>query len=105
MGVEIDEPRADEVAGDVEGLFRHCGRDLRLDRGDQRIADADIAPRAQVLARVEHVAAADDEIVRIARAERRGRGERAPAGAERERRRARIAQELPSRQVAHVVLP
>src|SRR6202011_6154787 len=49
------------------------------DRGDQRVANADIAPRAQVLARVDHVAAADDEVVGIAGPERRGGRQRAAA--------------------------
>jgi hypothetical protein len=46
-----------------------CG-DVRLDRFDDAIADADIAPAAELLARVEDVAALDDEVELVLRAHR-----------------------------------
>jgi hypothetical protein len=51
------------------------GRDLGLDRRDQPAADADVAPPAQVLRRVQHLPALDDEIefFRLPRARPAGR--------------------------------
>jgi hypothetical protein len=88
VGVKIGQAGANEIAVGLERLLGHRGRDFRLDCGDQRVADADVAGRAQVLARVEHVAAADDEVLGIAGSERRSGRKRAPTDAERDRRRA-----------------
>src|SRR5439155_15366565 len=49
-------------AGGVEQARRSCPRNVRLDRFDPARADADIALGAQFLARIEQLAALDDEI-------------------------------------------
>ncbi len=63
MGVEVDEARQDELASGVEHLRAARRRDLGLDGHDRGIADADVSPSPQVLAGIEHLAAADHEIV------------------------------------------
>ena len=71
VGVEVDEARQDELARGVEHLRAARRRDLGLDGGDHGVADADVPPAAQVLAGIDHLAAADDEIVGIVRPEGR----------------------------------
>src|SRR5262249_61482710 len=62
------------------------GRDIGLERLDQAIADADIAPAAQGLGGIEHLGAFDHEIELVVRSHggaggtRTGSSERACAG-------------------------
>ena len=65
--VQVDQARRHELAGGVEHAQRACGRDVGLERLDHAEADADVALAAQVLARIEHVAALDDEIELVVR--------------------------------------
>src|SRR5262249_49943374 len=72
MGVEVDEAGHDELPGGVERLrAARCG-DLRLDGGNQGIANADVASPFEVLAGIQHLAAAHDKVEGIVRSERRG---------------------------------
>jgi hypothetical protein len=80
--VQVDEAGRHQLAGGIEHAQRPLGRNLGLDRLDQPIADADVALAAQRLARIEHVAALDDEVELVAR---RHGGERRPARGERTR--------------------
>ena len=82
--MQVDQAGRDELAAGIEHAQRAGGRDVRLDRLDDTVADADVAPAAQALARVEHVAALDEEIELVVRPHG---GERASA-ARRQRERA-----------------
>jgi hypothetical protein len=86
MRMQVDQPGSDQPARRVEQALGARRRNVGFDRLDQSIADADIALAAQVLARVEHVAALDDQIELVVRTHR-GEGRRA-CGSERERPRA-----------------
>jgi len=55
--VQVDEPRQHQPAGGVEQARGSCHRNVRLDRFDPARADADVAPSAQLLARIEQLAA------------------------------------------------
>ena len=72
MGVEVGQARQHELARGIEVLRAARRRDFRLDRGDQGIADADVPLAAQVLAGIDDLPAADDQVVRIGRAESPG---------------------------------
>jgi hypothetical protein len=60
--VEVDEPRRHELPSGVEDALRALRRDIGFERLDHTEADADIAPSAQALAGIEHVAALDHKI-------------------------------------------
>ena len=62
MGMQVDQARCDELARRVEHLGggRHCN--VGLDSGDAGVADSDVATGMQVLARIDDVAALDDEV-------------------------------------------
>src|SRR5262245_668812 len=62
MGMEVDEAGQDELPGGVERLgTARCG-DLRLDGGNERIANADVAPPLKALAGIQHLATAHDKV-------------------------------------------
>jgi hypothetical protein len=77
VAVQVDQARRHQLAGGVEHAQRPLRRDVGLERLDHPIADADVAPAPQRLARVEHVAALDDEIELVVRTHG---GERPAAG-------------------------
>ena len=68
--VQVDEAGRDELAAGVEHAQRALGRDIGLERLHHAVADADVAPAAQPLARVEHLAALDDEVELVVRTHR-----------------------------------
>src|SRR4051812_43734595 len=65
--VEVDQARRDELSTCIEHAQRALGRDVRLECLDHAGADADVAPRPQLLARVEHLAALDEEVELVVR--------------------------------------
>ena len=65
--MQVDQPGRHQLAAGIEHAQRARRRDVGLDRLDQAIADADVAPAAQRLARIEHVAALDHEIELVVR--------------------------------------
>jgi hypothetical protein len=71
--MQINEARRDQLAAGVEDAERARCRDIGFERLDQPKADADVAPAAQRLARIEHVAASDDEIELVVRSHRGAR--------------------------------
>src|SRR5215813_12465450 len=72
MGVEVDETGQDELPGGVERLgAARCG-DLRLDGGNEGIANPDVAPPLEVLPGIQHLATAHDKVEGIVRSEWRG---------------------------------
>jgi len=87
--------RQHELAPRVEGLLRARIGDVGLQRRYHRVPDADVAPRAQLLARVEHFTALDDEVefVGLAR-ERRTRRDRARRRLRRHRRGIRVGKRV-----------
>ena len=72
MRVHVDQAGQNELAPGIERLLGARVRDLRLERRDHRVPDADVAPRAQLLARIEHLAALDDEVEFVGLRERAG---------------------------------
>ena len=62
--VQIHEPGCHEPARGVDALEGAVGGDARRHRGDLAELDADVAPAAELLARIEHIATGDDEIER-----------------------------------------
>jgi hypothetical protein len=62
MGVEVDEPRRDQLTSGIEHLPRACNRNIRFESLDHPKADADVAFSAQALAGVEHIAALDHQV-------------------------------------------
>jgi len=73
--VHVDQARQHELAPRVEGLLRARIGDVGLQRRYHRVPDADVAPRAQLLARVEHFTALDDEVEFVGLRESAGRAE------------------------------
>ena len=65
--VQVDQARHDEPARRVHDAVGARGRDVGLQRLDDAEADADVALGAQLLARVEHLAALDDEVELVVR--------------------------------------
>ena len=70
MGVEVDEPGSHQLPARIEQFLRPLGRNIRFYGLDHAKANTDVASCAQVLARVEHVPAFNDEIELIVRADR-----------------------------------
>ena len=70
MAVQVDEAGRHQLAAGVDDAQRPRRRDIGLDGLDEAVADADVAPAAQRLARVEHVAALDEEIELVVRPHR-----------------------------------
>jgi hypothetical protein len=62
MRVQIHESRHHQLAICIDGHQRTGGRDLWFQRGYAAPADADISPGAQALARIDHFAAAHDQV-------------------------------------------
>src|SRR6267142_863238 len=71
--VHVDEARQHELAPRVESLLRARVGDVGLQRRDHRVLDADVAPRAQLLAGVEDFTTLDDEVEFVGLRERAGR--------------------------------
>ncbi|MEA2872083.1 MAG: hypothetical protein QOH67_2059 [Hyphomicrobiales bacterium] len=67
VAVQIDQAGRDQLAVDAEHALGARRRNIGLDRLDHAIADTDVALAAQVLARVEHIAALDHEIELVVR--------------------------------------
>jgi hypothetical protein len=61
--VQIDEAGRHEPAGHVDALHAAVDRNARCDGRDLAIADPDVALATQLLARIEHVAVGDDQLV------------------------------------------
>jgi hypothetical protein len=97
MAVEVDQPRRHQLAAGIEDAQRAGCGNVGLHRLDDAVADAEIAPTAQRLARIEHIAAFDYQVELVIRphggARRTGDG-----AAERERRRR--AEKFATRRVA-----
>ena len=71
MRVQIDQTRRHQPAGGAQHAFRPGGGDVGLDRLDEAEADADVASAAEVLARIDDLAALDNEIEFVVRTHRR----------------------------------
>jgi hypothetical protein len=63
MRVQIHEPGRHKLPGRVEALHGAVGRDTRRDGGDLAIADPDVHAAPEPLARVQHVAVGDHQLV------------------------------------------
>jgi len=61
--VQVDQPRGHQLARRVDALDGPVGRDARRHRRDLAEADADVAPGAGLLHRIEHVAVGDHQLV------------------------------------------
>ncbi len=82
VAVQVDEAGRHQLAASIDRTQRPCGRDIGFDRFDHAIANADVAPAAQRLARIEHLAAFDHEIELVVRPH--GGECRSPCGSERD---------------------
>ena len=69
--VQIDQPRRHQLAAGIEHAIGAFWRDAGLDRFDHPVANADVALAAQLLARVEHVGVAHQQIELVVRSHRR----------------------------------
>ena len=67
MTMQVDQSRRHQLATGVEHPKRTRSGNVGLDRFDQAIADADVAPAAQRLARIEHIGGLDQEIELVVR--------------------------------------
>ena len=67
VGVQIDEPRQHQLAGGVEHAVGARRRNVGLDRRDLAEAEADVALAAQLLRRVEQLAALDHQVELVVR--------------------------------------
>ena len=84
MRMQVDEAGRRELAARVEHSQPAIGGDLALEGLDTTEADADVAPAAQVLARVENVGVLDHEVELVLRPDLRERpGERGSGDCER----------------------
>ena len=70
MRVQIDEARRHQLAGSIQQFVGARRRNIRLQRLDQPVADADITLAAQRLTRIEHIAALDNQIELVGRPHR-----------------------------------
>src|SRR3954452_16371545 len=68
MGVQVDQAGGDELAAGLDGVDRPRGRDVWFDGFDHAKADADVPLGPEGLARVDDLAAFDDEVELIIRA-------------------------------------
>jgi hypothetical protein len=93
VAMQVVEAGRHQLAAGVDHAQRAGGRDVGFDSLDRAEADADVAPAAQALARIEHVAALDDEVELVVRPHR---GERA-AARRHERKRTGSAEEITPR--------
>ena len=66
--MQVDQAGRHQLAAGVEHAQRARRRNVGFDRLDQAVADADVALAAQLLARVEHVAALDHQVELVVRA-------------------------------------
>jgi hypothetical protein len=65
--MQVDQPGGRKLAGGIEQAQCACRGNVGFERLDQAIADADVAPAAQRLARVEHLRALDHEVELVVR--------------------------------------
>ena len=72
VGVDVDQPRDDELAACIDG-FRGGGRDVGLDRRDAVSRDRHVADRVEPRRGIDDAAPLDDQIVIRRRRERVGR--------------------------------
>ena len=70
VAMQVDQSGRDQLAAGVEHPQRARGGNVGLDRLDQAIADADVAPAAQRLAGIEHIGGLDHEIELVVRPHR-----------------------------------
>ena len=68
--MQVDQSGRDQLAAGVEHPQRARGGNVGLDRLDQAIADADVAPAAQRLAGIQHIGGLDHEIELVVRPHR-----------------------------------
>ena len=61
MGMRIDQPRRDDQPFGVDD-FGGAGVELRRDRGDAALADADVADGVDAVLRIDDPPAFDDDI-------------------------------------------
>src|SRR5256885_16439203 len=102
MRMQVDEAGQHQPPARIEHARRARCRYFRLERLDAPEANADVAPAAQVLTRIEHLAALDDEIELVIRPHRRAHGD---AQASRRECRAHADDEAPARLLSHGLLP
>src|SRR5438067_1874955 len=100
--MQVDETRQHQPPTRIEHARRARPRYIRLERLDAPEANADVAPAAQVLTRIEHLAALDHQIELVVRPHRRAHGE---AQGSRRERRAHAGDEAPARLLSHTLLP
>src|SRR5206468_4136715 len=86
VGVQIDQARSHDLAGGAENPQGFISRNIGLERLDHAKADADVTPGPEILTRIEHLAALDDEIELVVRSHGGDRGA-APEAGERTQRR------------------
>ena len=72
--MQVDEAGRYQLAARVEHAQRALRRDVGLQRFNHSEADSDVPPRAQLLARVQHLAAFDDQVELVVRPHRRLHG-------------------------------
>ena len=70
MTVKIDESRRHQLAGGIQHLERAIRGNVGLHRFNHAVANADIAHAAKPLARVQHIAAFDQQIELVVRSHR-----------------------------------
>ena len=63
VGVQVDEPRRDQLPGRIDALRRAVGRDAGRHRRDLTVLDPDVALAAEPHARIQNVPAGDHELV------------------------------------------
>ena len=66
MGVQVDQPRHHQQPAGIEAV-RRPGREIRTDRGDPAAGEGDVGRPVPAARRVDHAAAAQDEIRAYAR--------------------------------------
>ena len=98
VGMKIDQSWRHQLPAGVEHAQRARRRNVRLDRFDKAVADADVASASQRLARIQHVAPLDHEIKFVVRAHGR---KRLAAHAGRERQRAGRREQTSTRYNRH----
>src|SRR6516164_1894767 len=67
MSVEVDETRRHELPGSVEHAQRAGRGNFGLERFDDAVPDADVAPAPERLAWIEHLTALDHQIELVIR--------------------------------------
>ena len=97
--MQVDEAGYDEPSGRVEHAIGACSRDIGLHGLDLAETHSDVAPGAQALAGIEHLAALDDEVELVVRPHR---GARRQADRARGECRPNACHQLPALERSHV---